>query len=149
MNYNALNSIVNKTKVISILGLIACGYLLLGFIYILFYLGKFLKKSWRNDKKKCYICFIVVFLALIIVPLIFGCLNLVKLNKAKEIDPTVNYNTFRKLNIAFITIGFVLFLFLIIYMILLPIKIEERYDENKKDTSNVDTSNTNVYEEKK
>ena len=149
MNKQALNTIKYKTKVISILGLIACGYLLLGFIYILFYLGKFLKKSQRNDKKKCYICFIVVFLALIIVPLIFGCLNLVKLNKAKEIDPTVNYNTFRKLNIAFITIGFVLFLFLIIYMILLFIKIKEKSHENKIDNTEADINNTKANEEKK
>ena len=91
----------------------------------------------------------MIFLALILTPLIFGCLNLRKLNKAEEIDPTVNYNTFRKLNIAFIIIGFALFLLLIIYMIFVPIKIEERYDENKKDITNVDTSNTKVYEEKK
>ena len=149
MNYNALNSIVNKTKVISILGLIACGYLLLVCIGILVHQVKKLKRPWKNDEKGYYICLIVIFLALILTPLIFGCLNLRKLNKAEEIDPTVNYNIFRKLNIAFIIIGFVLFLLLIIYMIFVPIKIEERYDENKKDTSNVDTSNTNVYEEKK
>ena len=149
MNKQALNSIKNKTKVISILGLIACGYLLLVFIGILIHLGKKLKRSWRNDEKGYYICLIMIFLALIIVPLIFGCLNLVKLNKAEEIDPTVNYNTFRRLNIAFITIGFALFLFLIIYMILLFIKIKEKSHENKNDNTDIDFNNTKTNEEKK
>ena len=149
MNKQALNSIKNKTKVISILGLIACGYLLLVFIGILIHLGKKLKRSWRNDEKGYYICLIMIFLALIIVPLIFGCLNLVKLNKAEEIDPTVNYKTFRKLNIAFITIGFSLFLFLIIYMILLFIKIKEKSHENKNDNTDIDFNNTKTNEEKK
>ena len=71
---------------------------------------------------------------MIIAPLIFGCLNLVKLNKAEELDSNANYNTFRKLNIAFIILGFVLFLFLILYFLFVPINInEQNIPQNKKD----------------
>ena len=151
MNKEALNSITSKTKVISILGLIACGYIILVFIIILIDQIKALNKERElTGRKGYYICFTVIFLALNITPLIFGCSNLAKLNKAEDLDSNAEYNTFKILNIAFIIIGFLLFLLLILYLIFVPIKIKEQEkSKNNEDNTKIDFNNSKVNTDKK
>ena len=73
-----------------------------------------------------------------ITPLIFGCSNISKAKDAQNLDNNKNYSTFKNLNIAFIIIGFTLLLFLIFYIILVPIKFgfKERVDETVNNTNN-------------
>ena len=79
-----------------------------------------------------------------ITPLIFGCINIKKANDAENIDMNKDYSTFKKLNIAFIVIGFSLFLFLIVYIVIVPIKccFEKKIDT--KPNNNNETSSSVV-----
>ena len=56
---------------------------------------------------------------------------------AEDLDPNEKYSNFKKLNLAFTVIGFVLFLFLIVYTILVPINFcfEEKIQENNTTTT--------------
>ena len=112
MNSIALNKINKNMKTISILGLIACVYLLIGFIVII-------RKEYReyHSINECYSYFIFVCLALILTPLIFVCINIDKIKEAEKIDPEVNFKIFKILSIVFIIYGFILYLFLIFLMV--------------------------------
>ena len=134
INNEALNSINKKTKFILILGLIACGYLLLVFIIIIIKQCYYLMNNYDPEENGINLCLFVIFLCLILTPLIFGCINIVKTNKAEDINPQANYNTFRTLNIIFIIIGFILFLFLVCYAIFVPIKLEEKTEIREQET---------------
>ena len=145
MNKRALDSIHYKTKVITILGLIALGYLLLVFFIILYNQRSYYKSGWYGKcGKGYYACFIIIFISLMITPLIFGCINIKKANDAENIDMNKDYSTFKNLNIAFIVIGFSLFLFLIVYIVIVPIKccFEKKIDT--KPNNNNETSSSVV-----
>ena len=142
INSVALNKINKNMKTISILGLIAYGILLIGFIYIIYKQISFFKDGYNAGEKGYYGCLIIIFLALILTPLIFGCINITKINKAEEIDPQANFNTFKKLNIIYIILGFTLFVFLIFYIIFVPVKIKERNITDTKMDSKQNITNT-------
>ena len=146
LNKRALDSINYKTKVITILGLIALGYLLLVFIIILYNQHSYFKKGWYGHCEKYnYGCVIIIFLGLMITPLIFGCINIKKTNNAINFDRNKDYSTFKNLNIAFIIMGFALFLFLIVYIILVPVKCGFKEPIVKKPNIEPnETSNTDV-----
>ena len=65
---------------------------------------------------------IVIFLILFIFPLIFGCINIKKTKDAEILDPNKDYSNFKTFNMVFIIIGFSLFLYLIAYIVLVPIE---------------------------
>ena len=90
--------------------------------------------NYDPEENGINLCLFVIFLCLILTPLIFGCINIVKTNKAEDINPQANYNTFRTLNIIFIIIGFILFLFLVCYAIFVPIKLEEKTEIREQET---------------
>ena len=145
MNNVALNSIHYKTKVITILGLIALGFLLLVFIIILCNQFSYYKRVRYGGCNKCYYaCVIIIFIGLMITPLIFGCINITKAKDAQNLDINKDYSTFKKLNIAFIIIGFTLFLFLIVYIIFVPIKFgfKEKVSEKVKNKISESWSST-------
>ena len=149
MNKRALDSIHYKTKIITILGLIALGYLLLVFFIILYKQYSYYKKGYYGFdgcNKGFYACFIIIFIGLMITPLIFGCINIKKANDAEKMDFNKDYSTFRNLNIAFIAIGFALFLFLIVYIVIVPIKcgFEEKNLDIKPQKEKIETSSTTV-----
>ena len=138
LDNRALESIHYKTKVITILGLIALGFLLLVFIIILYNQCSYYKRGWYGRCGKGYYAFfIIVFIGLMITPLIFGCSNISKAKDAQNLDNNKNYSTFKNLNIAFIIIGFTLFLILIAYIILVPIKFgfKEKVNETINNTN--------------
>ena len=72
-----------------------------------------------------------------ITPLIFGCNNISKAKDAQNLIQNKKYSTFKNLNIAFIVIGFTLFLILIAYIILVPIKFgfKEKVNETINNTN--------------
>ena len=146
LNKRALDSINYKTKVITILGLIALGYLLLVFFIILYNQHSYFKKDYYGHCEKYnYGCVIIIFLGLMITPLIFGCINIKKTNNAINFDRNKDYSTFKNLNIAFIIMGFALFLFLIVYIILVPVKCGFKEPIVKKPNIEPnETSNTDV-----
>ena len=77
MNNEALESIHYKTKVITILGLIALGFILLSFIVILRKQFSYYKRGWYGRCEKGYfVCVTVIFIGLMITPLFFGCINI-------------------------------------------------------------------------
>ena len=84
-----------------------------------------------------------------ITPLIFGCINISKAKDAQKLDINKNYSTFKNLNIAFVVIGFTLFLFLIVYIILVPIKfgfeenLNEKVNNKISETCSSTVNNTN------
>jgi uncharacterized membrane protein len=123
LNKRALDSIHYKTKIITILGLIALGFLLIGFVVILFKQISYYRSGYyRSCGKGYFICVTIIFSGLMITPLIFGFINISKAKDAEDLDPNGKYSTFKTLNLVFIIIGFALFLFLIAYIILVPIK---------------------------
>ena len=125
MNKRALDSIHYKTKIITILGLIALGYLLLVFFIILYKQYSYYKKGYygfNGCNKGFYACFIIIFIGLMITPLIFGCINIKKTKDAEILDPNKDYSNFKTFNMVFIIIGFSLFLYLIAYIVLVPIE---------------------------
>ena len=79
-----------------------------------------------------------------ITPLIFGCINITKAKDAQNLDINKDYSTFIKFNIAFIIIGFTLFLFLIVYIIFVPIKFgfKEKVSEKVKNKISESWSST-------
>ena len=138
LDNRALESIHYKTKVITILGLIALGLLLLVFIIILINQYSYYKRNWYGECGKGYYAFfIIVFIGLMITPLIFGCNNISKAKDAQNLIQNKKYSTFKNLNIAFIVIGFTLFLILIAYIILVPIKFgfKEKVNETINNTN--------------
>ena len=145
MNNVALNSIHYKTKVITILGLIALGFLFLVFIIILCNQFSYYKRvRYGKCDKGYYACVIIIFIGLMITPLIFGCINITKAKDAQNLDINKDYSTFIKFNIAFIIIGFTLFLFLIVYIIFVPIKFgfKEKVSEKVKNKISESWSST-------
>ena len=72
-----------------------------------------------------------------ITTLIFGCNNISKAKDAQNLIQNKKYSTFKNLNIAFIVIGFTLFLILIAYIILVPIKFgfKEKVNETINNTN--------------
>jgi len=150
MNNEALESIHYKTKVITILGLIALGFILLSFIVILRKQFSYYKRGWYGEYGKGhFVCVTVIFIGLMITPLIFGCINISKAKDAQKLDINKNYSTFKNLNIAFVVIGFTLFLFLIVYIILVPIKfgfeehLNEKVNNKISETCSSTVNNTN------
>ena len=133
MNNKALDSIHYKTKIITILGLIALGFLLIAYVVILIKQIVYYRGGCYGECEKGYfVCVTILFIGLMITPLIFGWININKAKDAENLDPNGEYSTFKKLNLAFVIIGFALFLFLIVYVILVPIKcgFEEKIPEN-------------------
>ena len=133
MNTDIINPIHKKTKLISIMGLITCGLGLIIFTIYLIYQCYCYKRGYNDGEKGYYACGNIIFLALILTPLIFGCKNINKANKGEELDSNHNFNTFRLLNKVFVIIGFILFAFLIIYIILVPIKCKCKFFKKRKD----------------
>ena len=133
INNKALDSIHYKTKIITILGLIALGFLLIAYVVILIKQIVYYRGGCYGECEKGYfVCVTILFIGLMITPLIFGWININKAKDAENLDPNGEYSTFKKLNLAFVIIGFALFLFLIVYVILVPIKcgFEEKIPEN-------------------
>ena len=148
LNENALNYINSKTKTISILGFISLGYILLVFLIFLYFQVEYYKKGWNSGKKCYYAIPIIIFIALIIAPLIFGCININKANKAEEIDSKTSYTAFKVVNIIFVVIGFTFIAFLILYIILIPIHCRclneiEKTQRNEKTVTVANESNIN------
>ena len=148
MNNKFLNSIHYKTKVITYLGIIALGYLIIAFtIFLIFQKKRYQTNGYGSYcEKATYGLVIVIFLILFIFPLIFGCINIKKANDAEKMDVNKDYSTFRNLNIVFIAIGFALFLFLIVYIVIVPIKcgFEEKNLDIKPQKEKIETSSTTV-----
>ena len=156
MNDDIINPIHKKTKLITIMGLITCGLGLIIFIIYLVYQYDYYKRGYNDGKKGYYACGNIIFLALILTPLIFGCININKANKGQKMDSNNNFNTFKTLNKIFVIIGFILFGFLIIYIILVPIKwkcLEKRtenvqkYVENNTTNNNINNNNNSTIKE--
>ena len=123
MNNKFLNSIHYKTKIITYLGIISLGYLIIAFTIILIFQKKNYQSEYVYDWQKLAYCWvIVIFLILFIFPLIFVCVNIKKTKDAEILDPNKDYSNFKTFNIVFIIIGFSLFLYLIAYIVLVPIE---------------------------
>ena len=147
MNKNAFTPIHKKTKIITILGLISCGYLFLTFLIILIDQKNYLK-HYNYGNKFCYCCFITPFLILMLPTLIYGCINIHYIKEAKSIDPKGNYNSFQRINNAFVIIGFILFSIIIVYIIFIPIEkdfecCKKKNKEIKNDTTQIKVNQTN------
>ena len=145
INDNIVEPIHKNTKLITIMGLITFGLGLLIFIFYLINQCKAYRKGYSKLRKAFYVCGNILILILIITPLIFGCININKAKKGEDIDSN-NFRTFKILNIIFVIIGFVLFAFSIIYIVLLFIKCEfkeEKVDNIKKETEN-NINNINI-----
>ena len=110
ININEINSIHKNTNIITILGSIGYGILLIFIIRVLV-----VQRLHYNN----FICIIILYLGLLLAPLIYGCYNISKVNKVERIEHYINYSTFKKLNISFNVIGFSLLLFLFIQVIFL------------------------------
>jgi len=156
INKKAFNPIHKKTKIITILGLISCGYLFLAFLVIL-KKRKNLSEGYCGLVGKVFYClFIIPFLILILPTLIYGCKNIAYIKEAKSIDPKGNYKTFQRINNAFVITGFILFSILIVFIILVPIEkdfecCKRKNKELKNDTTQtkVNQSNSNINLNKK
>ena len=140
INNDALNTIETKTKTITVLGLIALGYLLIIFIIFLCIQYSYYRKgNYGKCSKFWYLALIAFFFLLMIVTLVFCCINVSKAKKAQNLDPNnKDYSTFKNLNLAFIIIGLALCLFLVAYIVLVPVKscFEEKVDEKTKNEIN-------------
>ena len=154
INNNSLNTIYNKTKFIIILGLIAYFLLLLVFIHFISDQYKICKDgTFDNDKRKLkggYLYLCVIIFGFVITPLIFGCINISKVNNIEAINHREDYSTFKNLNIVFIIIGFSLILFFFIYVKLLPIKCwDELKEERNNEKENIDKNiNSTTFDNK-
>ena len=148
INKKAFNPIHKKTKIITILGFISCGYLFFAFLFISNKQKNYLKGDHNYGEKVFYCLFIIPFLILILPTLIYGCMNIAYIKEAKSIDPKGNYKTFQRINNAFVIIGFILFSILIVYIILVPIEREfecckKKNKEIKNDTTQIKVNQTN------
>ena len=132
INKNFLNVIHDKTAIITILGLISLVYLLLILTCIISCQIKSYKDWSDKGSKCCYFLGIIIFIGLIIVPLIFSCININKVIDAEKLNYNNKYSTFKILNILFVVFGFALILYLIVYIILLPIKCGFKEKKKKK-----------------
>ena len=124
INKKVLDVIEDKTKILENLGSAASVYLIIVFIVVLIYQLK--KLNIRNAcyclGSKCFQGFLIlIFIGLIITPLIYGIMNYNKAKDAEDLVHGANYSTFKKLNLAFVILGFVLILFLICYIIFIPL----------------------------
>ncbi len=145
INKEIINIIRNKTKIISILGLISLFYLFLIFICIISYQCNYYKNGSDKGSKCCYFWGIIIFIGLIITPLIYSCNIISKVKYAKE---KYGYNdifsTFKILNMIFVILGFALTLFLIVYIILVPFKFcfkENKGNETHENKTSFSTEN--------
>ena len=145
INKEIINIIRNKTKIISILGLISLFYLFLIFICIISYQCNYYKNGSDKGSKCCYFWGIIIFIGLIITPLIYSCNIISKVKYAKE---KYGYNdifsTFKILNMIFVILGFALILFLIVYIILVPFKFcfkENKGNETHENKTSFSTEN--------
>ena len=116
------------------------GYLLIIFIIFLCIQYSYYRKgNYGKCSKFWYLALIAFFFLLMIVTLVFCCINVSKAKKAQNLDPNnKDYSTFKNLNLAFIIIGLALCLFLVAYIVLVPVKscFEEKVDEKTKNEIN-------------
>ena len=130
---------MKNIKVTSICGLIACG--LAFFVLIICCLN--------GDGKEVYIGFVVIVL-LMIVPLIFACINISKFRGLKKLDPNNdNIETARKLNLSFVILGFSCVPFILLLYFLLS-KIDDICCcfNKLKGAKNIDTTTNKSTENK-
>ena len=147
INREDLDTIEDKTKIIQSLGSIASVYLIIVFIAFLIYIIKYSKIEFWN----CYYCFskcflgllILIFFGLIITPLIYGIININKVNDAENLDSLTNYSTFKILNLVFVILGFFLITFLIFFIIFIPLNfycadpIIKKINDKPNETNNI------------
>ena len=147
INREDLDTIEDKTKIIQSLGSIASVYLIIVFIAFLIYIIKYSKIEFWN----CYYCFskcflgllILIFFGLIITPLIYGIININKVNDAENLDSRANYSTFKILNLVFVILGFFLITFLIFFIIFIPLNfycadpIIKKTNDKPNETNNI------------
>ena len=147
INREDLDTIEDKTKIIQSLGSIASVYLIIVFIAFLIYIIKYSKIEFWN----CYYCFskcflgllILIFFGLIITPLIYGIININKVNDAENLDSRTNYSTFKILNLVFVILGFFLITFLIFFIIFIPLNfycadpIIKKINDKPNETNNI------------
>jgi len=154
INNNSLNTLYNKINVIIVLGILSYFSLLLVFIHFISDQYKICKDgAFDEDKRKLsggYICLFVIIFGLVLTPLIFGCINISKVNNIESINHIEDYSTFKNLNIAFIIIGFSLIVFFIVYVALLPIKCcDELKEEKNNENENIDKNiNSTTFDNK-
>ena len=134
INNNIIDVIHNKTKIITNCGLIALGYLLIIFICFISFQCAF----FNEDKcsKCCYLYLIIIFIGLMITPVIFCFININKIKEAEKFYSINDYTTFKLLNIIFVILGLTFFLFLFVYIILVPIKC--LFKQNEKNENTID-----------
>ena len=146
MNNDIIDSIRNKTELMIMIGFPSLLYLFIVFlIFMLNQICFFRKGSYGKCKKYCFIIFILIFFALIIAPLIYGCINVGKAKDAQDLDPdNKEYSIFKNLNLAFVIIGIALVLLLIAYMILVPFKFGFKEESDVKVNNYINETNTNV-----
>ena len=96
-NKDKIKPIKKYIKITSICGLIACGF---DFIALIFGLSVI-------DNKSIYATFRILVVILMIVSLIYACINISKFRGLKKLDPNNdNIETARKLNLSFVILGF-------------------------------------------
>jgi len=134
INNNIIDVIHNKTKIITNCGLIALGYLLIIFICFISFQCAFYKKNEDKCSKCCYLYLIIIFIGLMITPVIFCFININKIKEAEKFYSINDYTTFKLLNIIFVILGLAFFLFLFVYIILVPIKCLFKQNEKNKNT---------------
>jgi len=143
INKNFLNVIHDKTAIIIILGLISLIYLLLILTCIISCQIKSYKNWSDKGTKCCYFLGIIIFIGLIIVPLIFSCINISIVIDIEKLKYKNKYSTFKILNMLFVVLGFALILYLIVYIILIPIKCGFKENDEKKRNENVNNNTKN------
>ena len=110
LNEEKIKPINKNIKVTSICGLIAYGFAFLTLIFL----------CAGINEKKLYGTFVGIFAILMLVSLIFACINISKFRGLKKLDHNNdNIETSRKLNLSFVILGFSFFPFIIFLNFLL------------------------------
>lgn len=96
-----------------------------------------------NSDIKCIIYIVIIYQSLILIALIFACININKLNKLKEFDPNnKEFNISKIINFVFIIFGFLSIIYHIFFILLIADELEkcmclcDIFDKcSKKDTT--------------
>ena len=106
LNGDKIKPINKNIKVTSICGLIACGFAFLTLIFI----------CSRVNEKNFYASLGGIFVVLMLVSLIYACINISKFRGLKKVVPNNdNIETARKLNLSFVILGFSCVPFIILF----------------------------------
>ena len=146
MNRKVIEPIRKKYKIM-IMGLF---FYVFSFIFSIYALNNYKYKTNFNKSDFCVVIILVIFFSMSGISLAIAFINLNKFNKAKKIDPKVNFNYIKILNLIFIISTCVLyFLYLVLLLLIcLDIKCKNLFNDNKvkeNPQNNITTNDSNAY----